>query len=216
MNEKVNKALDRLNRILPLKEKQESCGAEIKELHQKILRSFVENGRILTKEEMKQYVGDIDEAIIALKKNDMVVFAENGDPVGAYPFTMESREHKVSVNGHHVHAMCALDALSVSPMFGIETQITSQCRVTADPVNILQSGKTIQNEKEVEKICFGIVWGAASGCSCCANSLCTEMMFLKDEQIADQWLAEDQANREVFTLQEAVEFGARFFVPLMS
>lgn len=43
-----------------------------------------------------------------------------------------------------------------------------------------------------------------------------EMMFLKDDKIAEQWLAEDPTNREIFTLQEAVEFGARFFVPLMS
>ncbi len=52
MTVKVEKALGRLVRILPLKEKQESCGAEIKDLHQRILRSFVENGRILTKDEM--------------------------------------------------------------------------------------------------------------------------------------------------------------------
>jgi hypothetical protein len=43
-----------------------------------------------------------------------------------------------------------------------------------------------------------------------------EMMFLRDGETARQWLAADSVNREVFTLQEAVEFGSRFFVPLMS
>lgn len=216
MSEKIETALNRLIGVLPLKEKQESCGAEIKQLHKKVLRSFVEKGRILTKKEMAEQVRNIEEAVKVLKLNDMVVFSEAGDPVGAYPFTMEAREHKVRVNGHEVHAMCALDALAVSPMFGMRTQISSVCRVTGHPVFIEQSGKTIANPKEAGDLRFGIVWGAMNACSCCANSLCMEMIFLKDGKIAEKWLAEDPNNREIFTLQEAVEFGAQFFVPLMS
>lgn len=216
MTEKVEKALKRLIRVLPLKEKQESCSTQIKELHQQVLRSFVEKGRILTKDEMAQRVDNLGEAVNLLKLNDMVVFSENGDPLGAYPFTMEVREHKIQVNGHKVHAMCALDALAVSPMFGMKTQIFSKCRVTGDPVTIEQSGKTIENPEKTGNVLFGIAWGAANACCCCADSLCMEMMFLKDDKIAEQWLAEDPVNREIFTLQEAVEFGARFFVPLMS
>lgn len=213
---KIDKALDRLIGILPLKEKQEACGKEIKELHKKILNSFVEKGRILTKDEMATYVDDVGEAINVLKSNDMVVFSESGEPVGVYPFTMDEREHKVKINGHTVHAMCALDALSVSPMFNMDTQITSKCRVTDSPVFIKQQGKTIQNLEQAEELHFGIIWGAASSCSCCANSLCMEMMFLKDNDVAQKWKKEDDQNREVFTLAEAVEFGSRFFVPLMS
>lgn len=212
---KVEKALDRLISVLPLKEKQEACGQELKELHQKILTSFVENGRILSREEMADQVENVDEAVKVFKTNDMVVFSDNGEPVGVYPFTMEEREHKVQINGHTVHAMCALDALSVSPMFDMDTHIHSQCRVTGSPVSIQQVGKEIKNKDETAELRFGIVWGAASSCSCCANSLCMEMMFLKDGKVADEWLAADEKNREVFTLEEAVEFGSRFFVPLM-
>jgi hypothetical protein len=43
-----------------------------------------------------------------------------------------------------------------------------------------------------------------------------EMMFLRDGDIAGQWLAEEPDSREIFTLPEAVEFSARFFVPIMS
>ncbi len=83
-------------------------------------------------------------------------------------------------------------------------------------MTIRQAGKKIENLDEAADIHFGIIWGAASSCSCCANSLCMEMMFLKDGKIAESWLAEDKGNRETFTLQEAVDFGARFFVPLMA
>ncbi len=213
---KVEKALNRLISVLPLKDKQEACGQEMKELHQKMLRSFVERGRILTKTEMAQHVDSIDEATNVLKNNDMVVFSDTGEPIGAYPFTMEEREHTIRINGHKVNAMCALDALGVSPMFNMDTHISSKCRVTGAPISIRQAGLTIENLEEVGDLRFGIIWNAANSCSCCANSLCMEMMFLKDGEVADQWLAADRDNREIFTLQEAVEFGARFFVPLMS
>jgi mercuric reductase len=216
MSEKIETALTRLIGVLPLKAKQETCGAQIKKLHQAVLRSFVEQGRILTRQEMAGYVDDLEGAIDALKSNDMVVFSESGDPAGAYRFTMEAREHNVRINGHEVHAMCALDALAISPMFGMTSQISSRCRVTGEPVRIEQSGESIENVEEAGGVRFGIVWGAANACSCCADSLCMEMMFLKDSRVAETWLAQDPDNREVFTLEEAVEFGARFFVPLMS
>ena len=216
MTAKLEKALDRLKSILPLKERQDACGKQIKGLHQKVLGSFVDKGRILTREEMAQHVDNLENAVTVLKKMDMVVFSEDGNPVGAYPFSMEAREHTVRVNGHQVYAMCALDALAIGPMFGVKTQITSRCRITGYPVSIRQSGKTIVNIDEARDIHFGIIWGAANADSCCADSLCMEMMFLRDGKIAQQWLADDPDNREVFTLQEAVEFGGRFFAPLVS
>ena len=216
MTPKLGKALNRLTGNLPLKARQDACSTQVKELHQQVIRSFVDKGRILTREEMAHCVSDLEEAVNVLKERDMVVFAEDGEPLGAYPFTMEAREHSVQVNGHQVYAMCALDALAVAPMFGLETQIASRCRVTGDPVSIPMSGNTILNPDEAGDIHFGIIWGAANADSCCADSLCMEMMFLRDGETARQWLADDPETREVFTLQEAVEFGGRFFSPLVS
>ena len=215
MDTRVDQALARLNTILPLKSRQQECSAEVKALHQNILRSFVDRGRILDREEMAQQVGKLDEAINALQSRDLVVFSADGEPVGAYPFTMETREHRVEVNGHRVHAMCALDALAISPMFGMDTRISSQCRVSGDALHITQSGQTIENPGEAGDIHFGIIWAAANSDSCCADSLCMEMMFLKDTDTARDWLAASPANREIFTLEQAVGFAARFFVPLM-
>lgn len=216
MNGKVDKALARLIAVLPLKEKQQSCGPEIADLHRRVLRSFVQRGRILSRSEMAEIVADVDRAVTVLQKNDMVVFSGEGEPIGAYPFTMEEREHKVRVGGHTVNAMCALDALAVSPMFGMKTEISSTCRATGAPVFIKQAGLVIDNPEQAGDLHFGIVWGAASSCSCCANSLCMEMMFLRDGRVAEEWLSADRKNREIFTLAEAVDFGARFFVPLMA
>jgi hypothetical protein len=216
MNPKLDKALNRLTNILPLKERQRECGTQIGKLHRRILRSFVEQGRILSREEMGRFVDNLEEAVNTLVDKDMVVFSADGTPLGAYPFTMEAREHVVEVNGHRVHAMCALDALSVAPMFGMNTHVSSRCRVTGDSVEVRQSGKAIRNLKEAGDLHFGIIWGAANDNSSCANTLCLEMMFLKNEPIARQWLTEDPVNREVFKLDEAVEFGDRFFSPLLA
>lgn len=216
MNNKLEVALKRLTTILPLKKSQDSCPPEIKVLHQQMLRSFVTNGRILTRDEMAQWVDDVPEAVNVLSQYDMVTFSERGDPVGAYPFTMMAREHKVQVNGHQIHAMCALDALAIAPMFGETMQVMSQCWVTGKPVQINMCGETILNLAEVQDVHVGIAWSAAVADSCCADSLCLEMIFLRDAETAQKWLSDYTASREIFTLQEAVQFATRFFVPLLS
>lgn len=216
MNDKVDKALWRLRKILPLQESRNKCDPQIKELHQQMLRSFVTRGHILPKAEMAQWVDDVPTAVHTLSQYDMVVFAENGEPVGAYPFTMTKREHQVLINGHQVYAMCALDALAISPMLTETTQITSQCRVTGELVKIEMLGETVLNLAEVRDIHVGIAWAATDAGSCCADSLCTEMIFLHDGTIAQQWLSENLEGREIFTLQEAVAFASQFFTPLMA
>ena len=145
----------------------------------------------------------------------MLVCTADGTPVGAYPFTMESRDYRIRANGHRLHAMCALDALAVSPMFDMSTEIDSRCRITGDPVQILQSGKIIENPWETGSLHIGIAWGAADATVHCADSLCLEMIFLRDGAVARKWLRDDKESREIFPLPEAVEFAARFFVPLV-
>ena len=165
---------------------------------------------------MGQWVNDLDTALETLKALDLVVFSAQGEAIGAYPFTMEPREHRVKVNGHRLHAMCALDALSIAPMFGLDTELTSVCRVTGDPIRIRQSAMKLDGATLSSDAQIGIAWAAASSDSCCANNLCMEMIFLRDADIAAQWLAEAPDSRECFTLPQAVEFGARFFSPLLS
>ncbi len=215
MNDKIKKAVDQLNKILPLKANQQSMSSEMQALHRDILNSYVELGRSLNRGEIAQRVDNVDEAVKTLQQKDMVVFDDRGEPVGAYPFTMEKREHRISVNNHLVHSMCALDSLAVSPMYGMELEINSVCHVTGEPVVIRQKGFEVLNASDVQDVYFGINWSAASANSCCADSLCTEMIFLRGESIANNWFDEDTEHRQIFTLGEAVEFAAGFFMPLL-
>ncbi len=215
MNAKVTNAVKHLNKILPLHERQMKLSPECANVYQLILKSYVQQGRSLTKDEIAGHVENVDEVIDVLRSNDMVVFDSNDEPVGAYPFTMEPRVHKILLNGHTIHSMCALDALAISPMFKVKTHIESQCHVTGDRISIDQLNQEVLNKSENEALHFGLNWNSAAN-NCCATSLCTEMIFLKDKEIAETWLAEDPKNREIFTLDAAIDFSTQFFKPLVS
>ena len=82
-------------------------------------------------------------------------------------------------------------------------------------MHIELDNQEIQNKADVSEVHFGINWSAASACGSCADSLCTEMLFLKDTKTAEGWLNDDAENREIFTLPDAVEFATGFFKPMM-
>jgi len=215
MKTKINNAIERLNKILPLRERQKKLTPELANVYQKILNSYVELGRTLNKNEIAEHVENLDEAINVLRNNDMVVFDNNEEPVGAYPFTMEQREHKVNINNHMIHSMCALDALAISPMFNLKTHIDSRCHVSGDNITIDQLDHAVLNKEANKTLHFGINWNSAAN-NCCATSLCTEMIFLKDAAIANNWYTEDKENREIFNIDEAIDFASGFFKPLVT
>jgi len=44
----------------------------------------------------------------------------------------------------------------------------------------------------------------------------SEMIFLKDRTTAENWLSDDPDLREIFMLEEAIDFVSRFFKPMVS
>jgi mercuric reductase len=212
MNTQVSAALDRLDSILPLVAGLKSLSNEDASLYCKLMNSYVQQGRTLTKDEAGDFVGNAEDSLKNIARSKLIVLDADGNPSGAYPFTSQEREHKVHVKNATAHCMCALDALAVSPMFDLPTVIDSQCRVTGKKIHLEQNG-TAFNDGTLDAW-FGINWGAASTDTVCADSLCMEMMFLADENTARQWLAESPETREIFDLRSAVEFAAEFFVPL--
>jgi hypothetical protein len=110
-----------------------------------------------------------------------------------------------------VHAMCALDALAPSAMAHCKSRVVSRCAVTQAAIIIELDDQKILNADETRDLFVGINWQAARSTGSCATSLCTEMLYLKGEAVALQWLAENPAGREIFTLPEAVQFSAGFF-----
>lgn len=213
MNTEVSTALKRLDDILPLVSGLQSLSNEDASVYCKLINSYVEQGRTLSRDEVGKLVNDAKQSLTNIALSKLIVLDADGNPAGAYPFTSEEREHKVRINGVTVHCMCALDALAVSPMFNKPTVIDSQCRVTGKTIHIEQNGTGFSGG--TLDAWFGINWGAAAADSVCAESLCMEMMFLANEAVAREWLAESPDTREIFDLPSAVEFAAAFFVPLV-
>jgi mercuric reductase len=216
MNDTIHGAVDRLKRILPLQKSFSYLNTIEKRLYQGVLCHFIESGHAPQREELKAQYGEAETIVDKLARNALITLDESGEIYGAYPFTMEQRAHQVTINGVQVHAMCALDALAPSAMFSCHSIIHSQCGVSKQALCIEMEGKTVLNKVEAGDIHIGINWQAACGAKSCADSLCREMIFLHDREIAHDWSKENTAQREIFTLDEAIAFSAAFFSPLMA
>jgi hypothetical protein len=212
MKPEVSTVLQRLDSILPLVAGLKSLSNEDAGLYCKLLNSYIQQGRTLSRDEVAEFVSNADQALANIVESKLIVLDADGNPAGAYPFTSEEREHKVHINGVTAHCMCALDVLSVSCMFNTPTVIDSQCRVTSEPIHLEQNGSSFSDG--TLDAWFGINWGAACSTTACAESLCMEMIFLANESVARKWLAESPDTHEIFDLPSAVEFSAGFFVPL--
>jgi len=210
--EQINTALNRLNAILPLAHNQSLLPNSLKKLHQDILNSFIKPEQISLAE--IQQTNTIDD-LITLEKEKLIVLDDQQHIDGAYPFSCQQREHTIKFNRHTTHAMCALDALSVAPMFGINTQIDSICRVSGKAIQLQQSSQTLLSSSPTLHAYFGIIWASASNTTSCSESLCLDMVFLHNKDISTHWQAQDSHNREVFNLHDALKLGTLFFKPLM-
>lgn len=212
---KVEQAVQRLSKILPIKTILDALDKNAADIYLAVVNSFYEKGRAPTLAELKQVDAKAADIVKQLAKQDMLTLDGNGDVKGCYPFTMEAREHRIQINDVEVHAMCALDALAPSAMFETNSVVLSECAVTREPVRVELDNENIVNADEVSALHFGINWAAASSCGSCSDSLCTEMLFLINGDIANTWMQEDPENREVFNIQDSVAFSSGFFKPMM-
>jgi len=209
-------ALNRLNSQLPLAARQKRLAPEEKRLHQAIVRSLVQRGMALTRAEAARYVGEphVAAALQKLGALDLIVLNSDATVVlGAYPVTTEVTPHRLSIATHSIGAMCALDAVSVAPMFSIRVGIASRCRVSGEPVDIQMHDRDLL-AVHPRGVMIGVRWQMP--CGVAAHSMCTEMVFLRDGATAREWQGPETDTASVFSLTDAVEFGAAFFGPLMS
>jgi len=214
MNKKVSDALVRLNQILPLVEHQRLLEPEAVQIHQTILRTYADTGAAPLTSELAMTNSHVANILSRLQQLDLIVLDDNAEILGAYPFTSETRIHRVYINDHYVHCMCALDALAISPVFNCTTQVHSQCALTSKPVLIQQSGYNVLNQRQCDELFLAMDWAASSENTCCANSLCKQMNFILGAERAHEWLLQSDQH-ELFSLPEAIAFAAQFFMPLL-
>lgn len=199
----IDIALEKLNLLLPLEERQNNLPKEYRKFHQEILNSFSNKGIAPT-------IRDA-EMLGTLAENDLIVL-EGENIVGAYPFSLRETAHHISNDNISLYAMCAFDAVAIAPVFNIKTNITSRCHVTKEKIEITQNARQVVKVNPSSNIYIGIRWQSAG--SCAADNLCMEMVFLKDKNIALQWKGNDD-NYSVFILEDAIDFSIKYFEPLL-
>lgn len=201
----IKEALITLNTFLPLSERQQSLSPAERKIHQSILQDFVKTGAVEPGYDRK--------ILEVLSQNDLIVLdKETAEVTGAYPFSSKSTSHHVFMNDFIVYAMCALDAIAIAPVFNQTTYIKSLCHLTNDAIEIKQTGKEINNPHECKDVHVGIRWVDVDNCA--AESLCREMVFLKNASTAEDWLKRGH-DKSVFNLDDALEIATQFFSPLV-
>src|SRR5512140_2768378 len=138
MTTAIDGALERLNRRLPLAQRQSTLPPAFAEAHRTLLRSLFETGTTPDP-------GTLPEGALArLGADDLAVVSDDGARIlGAYPMTTEPTPHRLALPGRTVRAMCAVDALSVGALYGGPGEIESECRGSKDPVRVKMDGARI-------------------------------------------------------------------------
>ena len=211
----IQAAIDRLHRQLPFKTRQDQLTPALKQLHQLILRALAKHGVPPARREMIEVIGatELAAALRYLGEMDLIVLdAQHATVLGAYPLTTEITPHLLHIGQQLIYAMCALDAVSVAPMFAVDVTINSRCHVSAEPVRIHMQGHDVLTAQP-DTVMVGIRWQMPSAVA--AHSMCTEMVFLKDLPTAQHWQGIEVEAISLFTLPEAIAFGAGFFIPLL-
>jgi hypothetical protein len=227
----VLQVLNRLEGLLPLPRRHRELSPALRSVHRIILRTLVDTGKPPTQSAIAAILGSraaAQQALGTLKSADLVVLSAaatynektkqtlagtSAEIVGAYPMTTATTPHKVTSDGQSVNAMCAVDAVAISPMFNRETLIESKCHVTGTPIRIRQNGATILEARPSAELRVGIRWQSLNGCA--ANTICAEMVFLREAETAAVWEKTDPNSIDILTLAEAIELSTAFFVPLL-
>eukprot|EP01043_Picozoa_sp_COSAG02_P051611 COSAG02_NODE_5455_length_4302_cov_4.540328_5_plen_318_part_00 len=229
---RVDRAVTRLHAILPLTKMLVDSGEDGRALHGRLLQRWLKQGAPLSRKALEESEPTA-AARALLEKSGLVLFDKATSEVsGAYPLTTEERAHRVVAGKRQLRAMCAIDALAIGPMLGDEpVTVHSRCEVTGDEVKVELRGPALQGESLRSQVQVGVGWNAAKEGVSCASSLCTQMVFLRDVETAEQWQSDPAGSlpsptgptavtdpplptREYFSLGDALKLAAQFFRPL--
>lgn len=198
-------SLARLQAYLPVGVRQSALAPPLRSLHREILRALATGADVpvLTAAQLEQ-----------LRAADLVVVDADGRVSGAYPITREPTNHAVRYNGYVVHAMCAVDALAIGPMFGHPASVRSRCHGCGASIALEQDDEAIAPASARDAVHVGIAWRETGGCA--AHSLCREMVFFCNLTHAAAWQAAAPASHAVLRLPEAIRLAKAFFLPLLA
>lgn len=190
-------------------------------IRQSVLHAYPSVGHAPSLAELTEATGlDLQEVrtlLQKLRKRDLVVLSDDGERItGAYPFTENKTEHRVSVGDQTIYAMCAIDALGVGYMYSTDATIESSCRATGRPIGIATKNQGAQLESYEPG--NAVVWsGIRPTHGTAANTLCTVLAFFSSDEALEKWRLEEHPDERGYPLsmQEGLEVGKAIFGPML-
>jgi hypothetical protein len=192
-------------------------GAAEDRIRRAILNAYATKGASASASELSELTGLSRPKVIAalhrLRGRDLVVLGPGGRVVGAYPFSDDATGHSVRLGDRSLTAMCAIDALGVGAMFGLDTAIRSSCRLCGAGIEI----ETRERGHGLARAApdSTVVWsGVQYTDSCAATSLCTVQTFFCSDEHLNAWRA-PHANGFRLSIDEALQVGKAIFGPML-
>lgn len=133
----------------------------------------------------------------------------------AYPFTESATGHRVELNGHAFHALCAIDALGVADMYGADITISSPCHDCGENIHVKTTavGQALQSVSPASTV----IWYDFAYDGSAAVSCCPAIVFFCTNEHLQQWLNAQTPRRDGvrLTVDEALEVGRAIFRPVL-
>lgn len=188
-----------------------------KTVHQAILRSFARTGSPPPLDELDGVVTGSGrttrEVLAALHERDAIRLAPGGRVAVAYPFSVTPTSHRVRIgDAVDVYAMCAIDALGISPMLDRDTRIESVDVTSGRPITVTTTGGRTTWDPRSAVVFVGADAGGGPSADCC----CDYLNFFTDETAAQAWMAaHSRIPGQILTQADAEALGARLFGALL-
>ena len=188
-------------------------------LRRAILEHYGDTGRPPSVRQMSSATGlapgALSDVLAGLEARDMVLLDDDGGVAGAYPFTEDDTAHRVTLDGHTINTMCAIDALGVGAMYGRDVVIASRCLNCGGPVRVAtrDRGAALESYTPARTV----VWlgtGYAGGCA--AKSACKSMAFFCSDDHLASWREDGGGEGFRLSIDEGLQAGRALFQPLLA
>jgi hypothetical protein len=187
-------------------------------VHKAILGGFAATGAPPTAEDLRAVISDggrsTADVLSALHQTDAIRLAPDEQIAVAYPFSAQPTRHRVRVADRtDVYAMCAIDALGISPMLRVDTLISSDDETNGRPITVATTdGRTRWTPPSAVAVS-----GADAGGGPSADWCCSYLNFFADADAANAWLtSHPHVPGQVLTQREAEQLAVRLFADLLA
>jgi hypothetical protein len=149
-----------------------------------------------------------------LHEADTIRLGSDGEVRVAYPFSAMPTHHLVQLaTGTQAHAMCAIDALGMPAMLGVDAVIT-----TTDPVSDAPITVTVADGESTWDPATAVVFvGARAGSGPSADTCCDYLNIFTNRESAHAWTrAHPDVAGEIVDRAEAERLGREIFGGLLA